>query len=347
MRGVVWINGTAGIIEEGQHCFLENNFVFGGSADVSTKHYQLGPFIYVTVEAGEVGVKHTKGHLQVLSEGNHAIKTQDGETFHGFISVQQQVMLIEALAVRTSDNVDLLVDAVLTYKIADPQKALGDVKNLTELLKQRSFTTLSNIFAHINYSEKAVPIPTSDNSGSRSQPPPSYNEELPSYQMNTEIQQEFLSSIQATSLQDWGVHMTDLSVDNIKVVNQELAEDLKQRALVTIQTENAQKNAEAQRRVDLMNSEKEVDQLKFQAEGKQVQAIAEAQAQAKVQIAIAEAEAEAQARRNEMAIDQAKAEAEATRIRAEAEAGAEKIMREMEMEAVSYTHLTLPTKRIV
>lgn len=52
---------------------------------------QLGPFIYVTVEAGEVGVKHTKGLLQVLAPGTHTIKTQEGETFHGFISVQQQV----------------------------------------------------------------------------------------------------------------------------------------------------------------------------------------------------------------------------------------------------------------
>merc|ERR1711907_603825 len=149
---------------------------------------------------------------------------------------------------------------------------------------------------------------------------------------NTEVQKEFLHSIQATSLQDWGVHITDLSVDNIKVVSQALAEDLKQRALVTIQTENAQKNAEAKRRVDLMNAEKEVDQLKFQAEGKQVQAIAEAEAQAKAKIAVAEADAEAQQKRNLMAIEQAKAEAEATRIRAEAKADADRIMLEMELE---------------
>merc|ERR1712159_120184 len=316
-RGVVWVNGTACIIEEGQHCFMENNFIFGGSQDLSTKHYQLGPFIYVTVDAGEVGVKHTSGHLEVLTAGTHIIRTQDGETFTGFISIQQQVMLIEDLAVRTSDNVDLTVDAVLTYKITDPQKALGDVKNLNELLRQRSFTTLSNIFAHINYSEKAVPIPMVRDDGTSA--PPAYGQE-PQYEMNTEVQKEFLHSIQATSLQDWGVHITDLSVDNIKVVSQALAEDLKQRALVTIQTENAQKNAEAKRRVDLMNAEKEVDQLKFQAEGKQVQAIAEAEAQAKAKIAVAEADAEAQQKRNLMAIEQAKAEAEATRIRAEAKA---------------------------
>merc|ERR1712086_261623 len=118
---------------------------------------------------------------------------------------------------------------------------------------------------------------------------------------------------------DWGVHITDLSVDNIKVVNEELADDLKQRALVTIQTENAQKNAEAKRRVDLLNAEKEVDQLRFAAQGKQVQAVAEAEAQAKAKIAIAEADAEAQSRRNQMEIDRATAEAEA-------------MMMEMEME---------------
>merc|ERR1711977_101608 len=318
-RGIVWVNGTACIIEEGQHCFMEDNFTFGGSEDISTKHYQLGPFHYVTVDAGEVGVKHNAGHLEVLTAGTHIIRTQEGETFNGFISIQQQVMLIEALAVRTSDNVDLKVDAVLTFKIKDPQKALGDVKNLTELLRQRSFTTLSNIFAHINYSEKAVPVMPIQHSSTAA--PPAYGDDQPQYEMNTEVQREFLLAIQATSLQDWGVHITDLSVDNIKVVNKELADDLKQRALVTIQTENAQKNAEAKRRVDLMNAEKEVEQLKFQAE-----------AQAKAKIAIAEADAQAQAKRNEMAIEQARAEAEVTRIRAEAQAEAERIMREMELE---------------
>ena len=328
MRGVVWVNGTASIIEEGQHCFMEDNFSFGGSQDLSTKHYQLGPYHYVTVDAGEVGVKHKQGHLEVLMAGTHVIRTQEGETFHNFISVQQQVMLIESLAVRTSDNVDLKVDAVLTFKIKDPQKALGDVKNLDELLKQRSFTTLSNIFAHINYSEKAVPVmPVPDNSAGGA--PPAYGD---TYEMNTEVQHEFLKAIQQTSLQDWGVHITDLSVDNIKVVNEELADDLKQRALVTIQTENAQKNAEAKRRVDLMNAEKEVDQLRFAAQGKQVQAVAEAEAQAKAKIAIAEADAEAQSRRNKMEIDRATAEAEAMMIRAKAEADAKAIMMEMEME---------------
>ena len=75
-RGIVWVNGTACIIEEGQHCFMEDNFTFGGSEDISTKHYQLGPFHYVTVDAGEVGVKHNAGHLEVLTAGTHIIRTQ-------------------------------------------------------------------------------------------------------------------------------------------------------------------------------------------------------------------------------------------------------------------------------
>jgi len=58
-RGVVWVNGMARIISEGQWVFNEENFKFGGASSVSTKNYQLGPFHFITVDAGEVDVEHT------------------------------------------------------------------------------------------------------------------------------------------------------------------------------------------------------------------------------------------------------------------------------------------------
>lgn len=70
-RGVVWVRGEAKIVEEGRIVFDEANFSFGGSADVSTKHYDLGPFKFLTVSAGEVGIKYTCGRLQVLEPGMH------------------------------------------------------------------------------------------------------------------------------------------------------------------------------------------------------------------------------------------------------------------------------------
>ena len=88
-RGVVWVAGKARVITEGQWVFNEENFDFGGACDVSTKNYQLGPFHFITVDAGEVGVKHINGELEVLGAGTHCLRADRGETFHGFRSIQQ------------------------------------------------------------------------------------------------------------------------------------------------------------------------------------------------------------------------------------------------------------------
>ena len=90
----------------------------------------------------EVGVKHTNGELEVLGAGTHCLRADRGETFHGFRSIQQEIMKIRDLDVITLDNVDLKVDAVLTYTIGDPEKALRYVHNLEEVLLNRTEVTL-------------------------------------------------------------------------------------------------------------------------------------------------------------------------------------------------------------
>lgn len=137
-RGVVWINGQAQILEEGQAVLNEENFEYGGSAEVGEKDCSLGPFRFVTVGSGEVGKKLTQGRLVILEPGMHKLNAAEGETFHGFISVQQQVMKVAKLSVTTLDNVELRVDAVLTWAVSNPERAIRDVQNLHELLRQRT-----------------------------------------------------------------------------------------------------------------------------------------------------------------------------------------------------------------
>merc|ERR1711998_38618 len=331
-RGVVWVNGRAKIISEGQWVFNEENFVFGGAADVSTKQYELGPFHFVTVDAGEVGVKHCKGELEVLPAGTHCLRADLGDTFHGFRSVQQEIMKIRALDVITLDNVDLKVDAVLTYTINDPEKALRYVHNLEEVLLNRTEVTLSNIFSHLNYAEKAIPPPKqATNEADRNAGMPS----LPSYDeaegaVRNQVHDEFMTAIQETADKVWGVTIGDLSVDNIHVVNDSLANDLKQRAITSIQVDTQRQNAEAKQRTEILQAETEAQAAKWKAQAKQSSVLAEAEAQAQLQVYAAKAESDAQAVTNAMAIDRAKADAEAVEIRAQGEANARRIELEMD-----------------
>merc|ERR1711988_1151465 len=292
---------------EGQWVFNEENFVYGGRQDVSTKEYKLGPFHFVTVDAGEVGVKHTNGELDVLPAGTHCLRADKGETFHGFRSIQQEIKKVRGLDVITLDNVDLKVDAVLTYTICDPEKALRYVHDLDAMLVNRTEVTLSNIFSHLNYSEKAVPPPKgeADRNQGRST--------LPTYEeaegdMRNAIHDEFMAAIQETASKVWGVTIGDLSVDNIHVVNESLAEDLKTRAVTAIKVDTQRQNAEAQQATQILQAE----------------------AEAQKQVVASKAEADAQELSNQMAIDRARAEAEAAQIRAEGEARAERIKLQMQ-----------------
>lgn len=332
-RGVVWINGKAKIINTGQWVFNEENFVFGGCDNISTKQYSLGPFQFVTVDAGEVGVKHTNGELEVLPAGTHCLHADLGETFHGFRSVQQEIMKIRALDVITLDNVDLKVDAVLTYTMADPEKALRYVHNLEEVLLNRTEVTLSNIFSHLNYSEKAVPPPRMSQEADRNKGTPT----CPSYEeaegaVRNQIHDEFMQAIQETAERVWGVTIGDLSVDNIHVVNMSLAEDLKQRAITSIQVDTQRQNAEAKQANELMQAETEAKSAKFRAMAKQSQVLAEAEASAQCQVYEAKAKADAQSVANGMAVERAKADAEALQIKAQGEANAERLRKQVEFD---------------
>jgi len=80
-----------------QAVFDDDNFEYGGSQDISQKEYSLGPYKYITVEAGEVGpgpgprprprvrrgvqvgILHRCGELSVLEAGTHSLSSQRGE----------------------------------------------------------------------------------------------------------------------------------------------------------------------------------------------------------------------------------------------------------------------------
>lgn len=320
-RGVVWVKGEAKIIEEGRIVFDEDNFEFGGSVEVSTKKYSLGPFCFVTVSAGEVGIKYTCGRLEVLEPGMHQLSSGNGEVFNGFFSTQTRVMKLGPLPLTTLDNVDLMVDAVLTWGVSHAERAIRDVCNLEEVLRQRTETTLATIFSHTNYSEKAPPPPVHAAGSIVPRTELAANlattarEDRTERALSTQVHREFMNSIERTAADDWGVSIGDLSVDNIKIVNATLASDLERRAVIAVQTDTKRANAENEKEVNLIEADALSQKRTLEARADTAKTVADAEAQAKV------------------VRSQAEAQADAARILAEANAQSLRIMSQAEAEA--------------
>ena len=188
--------------------------------------------------------------------------------------------------------------------------------------------TLSNIFSHLNYSEKALPPPKVIREGSKQDSLPSYDESAVT--VRNQVHDEFMNSILDTARKEWGVTIGDLSVDNIHVVNAGLAADLKQRALNCIKVDTNRQNSEAAQQTQVLQARAEAEAAKYNAQAKQSAVLAEAEAAAQVVVYEAKARADSQKIANEMAIEKAKADAEALAIKAKGEASAARIRFELE-----------------
>lgn len=254
-------------------------------------------------------------------------------------------MTARDLTVRTLDNVELRVDAVLTFSISDPIKAIRGVKDLFDLLRQRMETTLNNIFAHNNYgaaqkknSGVRTAAPVTDavaaegaGDGARAEAFRRANEFISEKDqkgdMASVVHDEFMSAIKSTAADRWGVDIGDLSIDNLKVVNEDLAHDLEQRAVTTVKTATARANAENASKIGLIQADALARSKALEAQGDTSKAVVTAKAEAEITRANAAAAAEA----TRIA---AEAEAKATLIMAKAKADARVLEAEAEKKAM-------------
>lgn len=97
----------------------------------------LGPKKIVTIKNGYVGVAYVKGVLQILREGRHELNLPD-ERFSRVLSLQQEVVELPELDIKTTDNIQVKCHAVLNYRIRDPTKAVRPPSSHLPLTPTRS-----------------------------------------------------------------------------------------------------------------------------------------------------------------------------------------------------------------
>jgi regulator of protease activity HflC (stomatin/prohibitin superfamily) len=181
------------------------------------------------------------------------------------IDLREQVLNFPSQPVITKDNVTIDIDAVLYYRIADPQKATYAIQNLPFALETLTRTTLRNIVGDIELDQT-----------------------LASRDM---INKRMREVIEEASI-GWGVDVTRVELQAI-----EPPRDIQQSMELQMRAERERRaavtNAEASKRAAILEAEGVRESQVQRAEGERDAAVLRAKGQAEARLAMADAEAAA------------------------------------------------------
>ncbi len=181
------------------------------------------------------------------------------------IDLREQVLNFPSQPVITKDNVTIDIDAVIYYRVADPQKATYSVANLPYALETLTRTTLRNIVGEM---ELDATLSSRD-----------------------VINQRMREVIEEASI-GWGVDVTRVELQSI-----EPPRDIQQSMELQMRAERERRatvtNAEASKRAAVLEAEGRREAQVRGAEGEREASIPRAQGLAEARLAMAEAEAQA------------------------------------------------------
>jgi regulator of protease activity HflC (stomatin/prohibitin superfamily) len=181
------------------------------------------------------------------------------------IDLREQVLNFPSQPVITKDNVTIDIDAVVYYRVADPQKATYAVQNLPYALETLTKTTLRNIVGEM---------------------------ELDSTLASRDAINTRMREVIEEAAIGWGVDLTRVELQAI-----EPPRDIQQSMELQMRAERERRaavtNAEATKRAAILESEGVREAQVRRAEGEKDAAILRAQGLATARLAMAEAEADA------------------------------------------------------
>ena len=181
------------------------------------------------------------------------------------IDLREQVLNFPSQPVITKDNVTIDIDAVLYYRVSDPQKATYAIQNLPYALETLTRTTLRNIVGDIELDQTLA------------------SRDMINKRMREVIEEAAVS---------WGVDVTRVELQAI-----EPPRDIQQSMELQMRAERERRaavtNAEASKRAAILEAEGLRESQVRKAEGEKEAAVLRAQGLAEARLAMAQAEAEA------------------------------------------------------
>jgi regulator of protease activity HflC (stomatin/prohibitin superfamily) len=181
------------------------------------------------------------------------------------IDLREQVLNFPKQPVITKDNVTIDIDAVLYYRIGDPQKATYAIQNLPFALETLTRTALRNIVGEMELDQSLV------------------SRDVINKRMRDVIEEAAIG---------WGVDVTRVELQSI-----EPPRDIQQAMELQMRAERERRaavtNAEATKRAQILEAEGTRESAILKAQGEQEASVLRAEGQARARLALAEAEAEA------------------------------------------------------
>lgn len=181
------------------------------------------------------------------------------------IDLREQVLNFPSQPVITRDNVTIDIDAVLYYRVADPQKATYSVQNLPYALETLTRTTLRNIVGDM---------------------------ELDATLTSRDVINKRMREVIEEASIGWGVDVTRVELQSIEPPR-EIQQSMELQMRAERERRAAVTNAEASKRAAVLEAEGQREAQIRRAEGDREGAILRAQGQAEARLAMAEAEAAA------------------------------------------------------
>jgi regulator of protease activity HflC (stomatin/prohibitin superfamily) len=181
------------------------------------------------------------------------------------IDLREQVLNFPSQPVITKDNVTIDIDAVLYYRVADPQKATYSIQNLPFALETLTRTTLRNIVGEMELDQTLA------------------SRDLINKKMREVIEEASIG---------WGVDVTRVELQSI-----DPPKDIQQSMELVMRAERERRatvtTAEANKRSAILQAEGQREAQIRKAEGEQQASVLRAQGLAEARLAMAQAEAEA------------------------------------------------------
>ena len=136
----------------------------------------LGPYTLLTVDEGYAAVTQNNGRQEIKNGGEVHLLMHRNHKFEKFLTTKIQTDNLERIEVITGDNVLMLTDATVNWKIADPELAArnaaetmskdaakeeqsrhGNIKKLRNDVLQQASASLSSFIGTVNYSDSFSP----------------------------------------------------------------------------------------------------------------------------------------------------------------------------------------------
>jgi len=189
----------------------------------------------------------------------------------GFIGAGQQTLRISEVTGMSSDNVELRFDAAICMRVVDPLKAVvmltqGKKDLMQELsanIQERAKLALSIIIGNNSLNRKhagTMQVPSSDDTEQAAAGGETHKEDEDSFRQF--IHDIFMRSFSESMLKECGVQVIDMSIEDVVIVNAELATAMASAAVAnsnlekaTIEAEIVQVTANADAKVALINAQ--------------------------------------------------------------------------------------------